>query len=607
MSFKIPAGVLAQHMIAIGKTGSGKSSKLRVFVEQLLRAGEPVIILDVKGDWWGIKSSANGKEPGFPVVIFGGKRADLPLNAAAGKELAEVVCSGNRPCVIDMRGLSHRDRSQFFIDFVSTAYRINKGKRYIVISEVHNFAFKGKVFSPQAGEMLHWANTLASEGRGLGLTVLADSQRGQKVHNDFLTSMETLIACKVIHKSDRDAIKDWIDGCADIEVGKQVLASLAQLKKPEAWVWCPEIDYGPERVTFPLFSTFDSFKPQELDAPAQLKGWATVDLEELKGKLVTVLEEAKANDPAALKKRIADLEREIRTAKPVHRADPIVTMKITEVEAKARERGRKEGFEEATRQMTETQVRARHQLSRRLHAEIDSSIAGMSEPILPYVPPTHDRVEVSIQGKGNKLLTPKEVTARLRDGVALTSVSHPKGNGKAPPVRLKPSSLETIEVDLPLSGVQQKIVDALAELEQIGSASPPRELLCFMAGYQNVNSKGFANAIGQLRTGGLIAGMTLTDAGRAAAHPSPAPRTPAELQNQLMALLGGATARILKPLLDTYPDALTRDHLVKEAGYENKNSKGFANALGRLRTLGFIDYPRDRPGTVIAKSVLFLE
>lgn len=312
MTFKIPAGVLEQHVIALGKTGSGKSSKLRVFVEQLLRAGEPVVILDVKGDWWGLKSSADGKRAGFPLVIFGGKHPDVPLSAGSGKEIAELVFTGNRPCIIDMRALGQGERARFFIDLASTAYKVTKGKRWLVMSEVHNFCPKGKIFSPQAGEMLHWANKLASEGRGLGINLLADSQRGQKVHNDFLTSMETLIACKVIHKSDRDAIKDWIDGCADIKVGKQVLDSLAQLKKPEAWAWCPEIDFGPELLQFPLFETFDSFKPQQADAPAQLKGWAGVDLSEVTAKLSKVVEEAKANDPAELKKRIAELERQVR-------------------------------------------------------------------------------------------------------------------------------------------------------------------------------------------------------------------------------------------------------------------------------------------------------
>lgn len=311
MTFKIPAGVLAQHVIALGKTRSGKSSKMRLIVERLLREEQPVCIVDPKGDWWGLKSSADGKSEGFPVVIFGGERADVPINARSGAAIAELVATGNRPSLIDLGGWRVSERTQFFIDFAESFFKMTKGQRYLVIDEVHNFAPKGKVLSPQAGEMLHWANRLASEGQGKGVILIAASQRPQKVHNDFLTSCETLIACRVIHKSDRDAVKDWIDGCADPELGKQVLSELAGMKRPEAWVWSPEIDFGPKRMEFPMFETFDSFKPREAHA-AKLKGWAEVNLDEVKSKLAAVVQEAQANDPAALKKRIAELERQAK-------------------------------------------------------------------------------------------------------------------------------------------------------------------------------------------------------------------------------------------------------------------------------------------------------
>jgi hypothetical protein len=41
------------------------------------------------------------------------------------------------------------------------------------------------------------------------------------------------------------------------------------------------------------------------------------------------------------------------------------------------------------------------------------------------------------------------------------------------------------------------------------------------------------------------------------------------------------------------------------AGYGHMNSKGFVNAIGRLRTLGFIDYPVS--GQAVALPVLFVE
>jgi hypothetical protein len=312
MSSPIPQSALTQHIIALGKTGSGKSSKLRVLVEQLLERDAPVCIIDPKGDWWGLKSSADGKRSGYPIVIFGGEHADVPLNAHAGAQVAELVATGNRSCLIDLGGWMVGERTRFFIDFAAALFKLSRGARHLVIDEVHNFAPQGKILDPDAGKMLHWANRLASEGRGKGLTIIAASQRPQKVHKDFLTSCETLIACKVIHKLDRDSIKDWIDGCADPAKGREVLASLAQMKKPEAWCWSPEIDFGPELVTFPMFKTYDSFKPQAADV-GKLAGWATVDLDQVKAKLATVLEQAKKNDPAELRNRIAELERQVKT------------------------------------------------------------------------------------------------------------------------------------------------------------------------------------------------------------------------------------------------------------------------------------------------------
>jgi hypothetical protein len=69
--------------------------------------------------------------------------------------------------------------------------------------------------------------------------------------------------------------------------------------------------------------------------------------------------------------------------------------------------------------------------------------------------------------------------------------------------------------------------------------------------------------------------------------------------------LGGASSRILKPLIDAYPEPVERTALAAAAGYGNLTSKGFANGIGRLRSLGFIDY---RPGSlVVAQPLLFLE
>lgn len=307
----IPAAALTQHIIVLGKTGAGKSSAVRgEFIEPLLSDNQPVCIIDPKGDWWGLKSSADGKKAGYAIVIFGGDHADVPINEHSGEHVAELFATGNRSMIVDLSQFMVGERTRFFMRFASALYRKNRGRKWLVMDECHNLAPQGKVLDPDSGKALHWANKLASEGRGKGITIIGASQRPQKVHKDFITSMETLVAMRVIHNLDRDAIKAWIDGCADKALGKQVLDELANMVRGEAWVWSPEINFGPEKIKFPMFTTYDSFKPQDADA-GKLAGWASVNLDDVREQLATVVAEAEANDPARLRKRVAELENQL--------------------------------------------------------------------------------------------------------------------------------------------------------------------------------------------------------------------------------------------------------------------------------------------------------
>lgn len=315
MKSPIPQEALLQHIILLGKTRSGKSSTMRsAIVEPLLDRKKPVAIIDPKGDWWGLKSSADGKSAGYPIVIFGGKHADVPIDEHSGASVAELVGTGNRPCIIDLGGWMVGPRTRFFVAFVSKLFNCVRGPHWLCIDEVHNFAPQGKVFDPDSAKMLHWANRLISEGSGLGLTVISASQRPQKVHKDFVTSNETLIAKRAIHPLDRAAVADWIRGCPDAAKGAEVLNTLAELERSQGWVWSPEIKFGPALVDFPMFKTYDSFAAPTGDSVAKLKGWADVDLDEVKAKLADVVEKEKANDPRVLRAENARLQKELTAA-----------------------------------------------------------------------------------------------------------------------------------------------------------------------------------------------------------------------------------------------------------------------------------------------------
>ena len=112
MKAAYPLEILDQHVGIIGKTGSGKTYAAKGMVERMLQEGRRVCVLDPTGAWWGLKSSADGTAPGFPVVIFGGAHADIPINDQMGRALGEFIAQSSVPAIIDLSemftGESHR-------------------------------------------------------------------------------------------------------------------------------------------------------------------------------------------------------------------------------------------------------------------------------------------------------------------------------------------------------------------------------------------------------------------------------------------------------------------------------------------------------------------
>jgi hypothetical protein len=543
----VPEKILDQHVIVLGKTGSGKSSKMRVLAEHLLDHDEAPIIIDPKGDWWGLKSSADGKHDGYPLVIFGGNHADVPLNPRAGGELAELLATGKRPSLIDLRGWMPGERTRFFIDFAAAFFRHTRDKRWLIIDEVHNFAPKGKIMDPDAGKMLHWANRLASEGRGLGLNIVAASQRPQKVHNDFLTSCETLIAARVIHKADRDAIKDWVDGCADPAAGKLLLSELASMKRTDAWVWSPEIEFGPERVTFPLFKTYDSFKPQPAGAE-KLKGWAEVDLDEVKSKLAAVVVEAQKNDPAALRKQIAELERQLKA-------------KATGPKPEELQRMKDELFQCGYRSCVQTMA----QRTEKFHADT----LGMMQSELAGARPENPvrRVETH---------RPAVAQKESRTGTALAVTRARQLNGRAPD--------GDDEIG---TGGKRRIMIALAQ--QGGPIDQRR--LSLLTGL-SARSGTWSTYLSALRQAGFIEGrelLAITSDGLSALgtfEPLPTGRALIEYWRQR---LGDSGKRaIFDAVVEVYPSQIDQESVASAANLSARSGT-WSTYLSELRGLGLIE------------------
>ena len=90
-ALSLPVDVVTQTMAILAKRRAGKSYTMRKITEQLFEAQQQVILVDPKGDQWGIRSSADGKKAGYPIVILGGEHADVPLEVSSGETVAKLV------------------------------------------------------------------------------------------------------------------------------------------------------------------------------------------------------------------------------------------------------------------------------------------------------------------------------------------------------------------------------------------------------------------------------------------------------------------------------------------------------------------------------------
>lgn len=156
---------------------------------------------------------------------------------------------------------------------------------------------------------------------------------------------------------------------------------------------------------------------------------------------------------------------------------------------------------------------------------------------------------------------------------------------------------------------EQRVLDAIAQMEAIGVDEPSTAAVGMLAGIDPTGGY-FSNTIGPLSTDGLVirgAGCCrLTDEGRAAAHAPQAALDMASYHDMLRSVVrkkGGATLRMLDALIEAGPGGITAEALGQRVSIDHTGGY-FSNTIGPLSTLGLIER---RAGVVTSTPLLFPE
>lgn len=324
----LPTDAVTQTFGILAKRRAGKSFAARRFTEQLFYAGLQVVIVDPKGDWWGIRSSSSGKEPGLPIVIVGGERGDVPLEAGGGEVVAKLVAEERVSALLDLSLLRKHEVATFMTAFLEALYRIKAREQYrtpvmLIIDEADAVAPQ----KPMKGEerMLGAAEDIVRRGgqRGIGCTLV--TQRSAVLNKNVLTQVQVLVALRTIAPQDLAALNAWIDVHGTPQERETLMESLPALPVGDAWFWSPGWPTTRgifERVHVLPIDTFDSgATPKPGERRVEPKNLADVDLTALKDKMAATIEKAKADDPKELRKKlterdkkIADLERQLKAS-----------------------------------------------------------------------------------------------------------------------------------------------------------------------------------------------------------------------------------------------------------------------------------------------------
>jgi hypothetical protein len=529
-AYPIPDAALDDRLGWIGTSGSGKTYNAGGGVERLLETGARVIIVDPLDVWWGLRLTAEGKPSKFTLPIFGGEHGDLPLNENAGKLIGETVAGMAESCIVSLGGLDTKSAERrFMLAFLEAVYRhATNNPVHIVFDEADLWAPQ-KALEPKLQSLME---QIVRRGRVRGFIPWLITQRPAVLSKDVLSQVDGLVAFKLTASQDRDALGAWIEGQADKQQGKEILGSLPTLQRGQGVVWVPARGVL-ETVAFPAKSTFDSSRTPSRGETIEKRELKPIDLDMLKGRLASIEEDAKANDPKALQAEVTRLKRELAKAEKVKAAPPQIVHANADEIAAAREAARSEGYSQGVQAAA-------------------NAIA-------------------SLGGK------PAKVT---RSAVATPAVERvPEA-----PVIAKEG----------LSKAQQKVLNAVAWWGAFGIDKPKREQVAFIAGY-SPTSGGFYNLLGGLRTMGLLdypSGrlVSLTELGQDRADGPTVEPTREAFHQHVRAKLSGSQLRVFDPILGAWPSEIASDAVAEQAGYSS-SSGGFFNLRGSLRTLGLIDYP----------------
>jgi hypothetical protein len=531
------------RLLIQANSGGGKSWLLRLIAE---RAGIQTIVLDNEGEFASLREAVD--------VLLVGAGGELPANPRHAALLARRLLEYKVSAVVDLYELKLAERRCFVKLFLESLIHLPRDlwrPTLVILDEAH-------IYCPERGsgeaESTEAVISLMSQGRKRGYAGIIATQRLSKLHKDAAAEANNVIIGRTWLDADQVRAGDALG------LSKADRLKLRDVGQGEFYAFGPALGQpGVVRFRSDKVRTTHPRPGQRhlLTAPAPSRAIRGV-LAKFGDLPHEVEEEIRGLDEA--RRRIAELERQIKHHKGASAAQQIDPLAIQRAVKSAVERERAAW----QRKLEQGSVRFRH---------MTAALASTGQSL--------EKVKVLLEDIKREWPRQSSVVNAVP-----SSVNHRPERTTKPANEDRVASAESLDGPLKLAAGERRILTALAQYPQGRS----KVQVAVLTGYAATGG-GFNNYLGALRSRGLIKGdgdsLRITETGiRELGSWEPLP-TGAALVDYWRGRLGKAERLILEMLTQVYPDPLTKGEVAVKAGYE-ANGGGFNNALGRLRTLELV-------------------
>jgi hypothetical protein len=555
----LPPDAVTETFGILAVRGAGKSNTAAVMAEEMFHAKLPFVVVDPVRTWWGIRASRDGTGPGLAVPIFGGRRADVPLERGGGSLLADLVVDSRLSCVLDLSDFeSEAAKKAFLLDFARRLYQRNEAPLHLFLEEADDY-IPQKPMKDELQLLRAWENIIRrGRNRGLGCTLI--TQRSAVINKDVLYQVQTLIPMRTTGPGDIDTIARWVRYHHQPE---DILASLPSLEDGEAWVWSPHFLKKTVRVRFRLRETFDSGATPKVasqtKAPATL---ADVDLGAIRTKMAATIERAKAEDPRELRRQLAEVKAQLGRAQSAPTSAP----------AKAR---RVEVPVLSAKHVTalESAIRRADAAIEKLGA-VKDGVQGAITALVAAAKPIADDLKALRVGPWGPRGTAPVVAAHVAPGARVETIRALQRMGTGAVTAVMVSRKTEPGHGLPIG--EARILTAIAQHVE----GVTREQLSILTGYKRSTRDRYVQFLGQ--KGLVVAGdrITATAAGVAAlgSEFEPLPTGDA-LRGYWLQRLPEGERKILAVLVKLFPRAVERGAIDEATGYRRSTRDRYIQYL----------------------------